>query len=452
MMKSITKPSSEDARVGRGRWLSALVLGFLLSLVSLNDASGQKTDVILIIADGFGWSDPSIHQKSAIKTPNIDSIGSEGIRADRYLVTEPGTASLAAILTGKYSISSRMNEGESPSEVPGNQFRFDDSSMGKVFRKNGYRTGWFGRPYFSGESEDSGDRLGFEIFPPTGNEKAGEFQSSGQKTDVPVAVANEVERGNEAILADFEQFLTGGTDDQSDAPYLAVITPFSYRPTDLVPAGVLQSLELEIEDDGDQTEARSAVSAYEIDRTVGKLLKLIADQEVGTEPLVIFTSSGREPEENRKPWLEEHGAGIDESGTRVPFFVKGKWVASGKMIVPPIADIDLLPSLKTFCSLLKDDADQSYDGVSMAALAYGLPMRWKDRMLFQFDTESGEAGAVRTIEWRAVRAPSEGSEWRLFHMFIDPRQENDLGEQNRSEVLKLSTKLKQAYDQRQNRD
>jgi hypothetical protein len=60
--------------------------------------------ILLILADDLGWSDVGYQNITAIQTPNIDKLASEGVILDNYYVQAVCTPTRSALLTGRYPI------------------------------------------------------------------------------------------------------------------------------------------------------------------------------------------------------------------------------------------------------------------------------------------------------------------------------------------------------------
>jgi arylsulfatase A-like enzyme len=90
------------------QWLIAIVLATMHinsdRAPKRNDEKHfQRPNIILIVADDLGYSDLQSYGNVAIHTPNIDSLGSGGVRFTRAYVTSPiCSPSRMGLMTGRY--------------------------------------------------------------------------------------------------------------------------------------------------------------------------------------------------------------------------------------------------------------------------------------------------------------------------------------------------------------
>jgi len=65
-------------------------------------AKGRKPNVVIILADDFGWKDAVCYGSTYLETPNIDRLASEGMRfTEAYSANPLCSPTRASILTGK---------------------------------------------------------------------------------------------------------------------------------------------------------------------------------------------------------------------------------------------------------------------------------------------------------------------------------------------------------------
>src|SRR5687767_14219434 len=134
----------------------------LLLMLGGHSAAAAKPNVLLIVSDDQGYSDLGCIGLKPLKTPYLDRLAAEGVRAANFYVTWPAcTPSRGSLLTGRYpqrnglydmvrndlvnyahryspeeyAVSPEMTLGLDPREV----------TLGDVLREAGYRTGMVGK-------------------------------------------------------------------------------------------------------------------------------------------------------------------------------------------------------------------------------------------------------------------------------------------------------------------
>lgn len=83
-----------------------LALCFLL--VSVSSVAAKPPNVVLILADDFGWNDVGYHG-SEIRTPHLDHLSERGVRLENYYVQPLCTPSRNQLMTGRYQV--RIHRG-----------------------------------------------------------------------------------------------------------------------------------------------------------------------------------------------------------------------------------------------------------------------------------------------------------------------------------------------------
>jgi arylsulfatase A-like enzyme len=82
-----------------------LLIVFVISVIGLASFQNKTTEpnIILIVADDLGYSDLASYGNKFIQTPNIDALGTNGVRFTQAYATSPICGpSRAALLTGRY--------------------------------------------------------------------------------------------------------------------------------------------------------------------------------------------------------------------------------------------------------------------------------------------------------------------------------------------------------------
>ncbi|XP_070542597.1 arylsulfatase B-like [Ptychodera flava] len=97
----ITSGGTSSACTGRKR---EAVLLFVATFLSLFEATSTvPPHILLILADDYGWHDIGYHD-SAIRTPNLDKLASEGVKLENYYVQPICTPTRSQLMSGRYQI------------------------------------------------------------------------------------------------------------------------------------------------------------------------------------------------------------------------------------------------------------------------------------------------------------------------------------------------------------
>ncbi|OFW30234.1 MAG: hypothetical protein A3G76_14550 [Acidobacteria bacterium RIFCSPLOWO2_12_FULL_65_11] len=120
----------------------------IVSLQTQPPATGRP-NVVLIMSDDMGYGDLSSFGATDIRTPNIDSIGRDGIRlTDFYATGVLCSPTRAALISGRYphryAIENALGaEGTFGLKVTG-------ASMPQILKNNGYATALVGKWHLGG--------------------------------------------------------------------------------------------------------------------------------------------------------------------------------------------------------------------------------------------------------------------------------------------------------------
>ncbi|SEB24674.1 arylsulfatase [Variovorax sp. YR216] len=124
----------------------------------------RQPNILVIWGDDVGWQNVSAYGMGTMgyTTPNIDSIGMEGIRFTDHYGQPSCTAGRAAFITGQYPIRSGMTTVGQPGDKLGIQAA--SPSLAEVLKKVGYRTGQFGKNHLGDNNANLPTVHGFDEF------------------------------------------------------------------------------------------------------------------------------------------------------------------------------------------------------------------------------------------------------------------------------------------------
>ncbi|RJF98558.1 arylsulfatase [Noviherbaspirillum saxi] len=147
------------------RMLTLLGTAFVfLAPLSASAQQNKQPNILVIWGDDIGWQNVSAYGMGVMgyTTPNIDSIGMEGIRFTDHYGQPSCTAGRAAFITGQYPIRSGMTTVGAPGDKLGMQAA--SPSLAEVLKKAGYRTGHFGKNHLGDNNEHLPTVHGFDEF------------------------------------------------------------------------------------------------------------------------------------------------------------------------------------------------------------------------------------------------------------------------------------------------
>ncbi|GAB3097447.1 arylsulfatase [Pseudomaricurvus hydrocarbonicus] len=145
------------------RPMLAVCLISMLCMATAN-AQSKRPNILVIWGDDIGWQNLSAYGMGTMgyTTPNIDSIGREGIRFTDHYAQPSCTAGRAAFITGQYPIRSGMTTVGQPGDKLGLQK--ESPSLAEVLKDAGYATGHFGKNHLGDRNEHLPTAHGFDEF------------------------------------------------------------------------------------------------------------------------------------------------------------------------------------------------------------------------------------------------------------------------------------------------
>lgn len=419
--------------------LLCLVSSFIIAHASFS----AQPNVLLIITDDQGYGDFSIHGNPHVQTPNIDRLGSEGVRFDRFYVNSFCAPTRAALLTGRWPLRTGCHgvthnrEAMRPSEV----------TMAEALKSAGYRTACIGKWHNGEQYPFTPAGQGFDnVFGFNNGHWNNYFDATllrGSKREATKGYISDV------LTDEAMKFITARQKEPFFC-YLAYNAPHSpYQ----VPDRYFDKFKTKGFEDN--------VAAFygmceNIDDNVGRLLAHLDTLKLAENTIVLFLTDngGTAGVKIYNAGMRGGKTSVHEGGSRVPLFVR--WPAAKWMphVVNQITShIDLFPTLMDLCDV--EISDSKLDGVSLKPLLQNSGS-WPERVLFThnpIDETNKFPGAVRTQRHRLVReikGPAGGSKakandssataWQLYDMQTDPGQEKDIAAEHPDLVKELAAK------------
>lgn len=406
-------------------------------------ADRARPNVVLCVTDDQGYGDVGLHGNPYLSTPNMDGLGRDGVRFERFYVNSFCAPTRAALMTGRYPLRCGVFGVTHNKET----MRSEEITIAEALRDAGYRTACFGKWHNGEQYPYTPPGQGFDEFFGFHNGHINNYfdaelirgamaeATRGFVTDVLTNEAIRFIRENKA--RPFFLYLP------YNAPHSPYQVPDSYYERHRAKG------------------LSEAVSAFygmceNIDDNLGRVLAALEKEDLARDTIVLFLTDNGSGTTGKIYNAGMRGAktSVHEGGCRVPLFVR--WpsgFAGGRKVAQIASHIDIFPTLLDLCGVPRP-AGPPLDGVSLRPLLEGRVDGWPDRVLFThnpIDETNRYPGAVRTQRHRLVReikGRSGGSgatnndagatPWQLYDMDADPGEENDLAKGMPAEVARLS--------------
>ncbi|HSI63637.1 MAG TPA: sulfatase-like hydrolase/transferase [Candidatus Saccharimonadia bacterium] len=130
----------------------AALAGAWLSLCTPAGAQGTKPNIILIMADDFGYECVTANGGESYKTPVLDKLASEGVRFTQCHVQPLCTPTRVQLMTGRYNVRNYLNFGT---------LLKTEKTFANVLKDAGYATGICGK-WQLGQEKELPQHFGFD--------------------------------------------------------------------------------------------------------------------------------------------------------------------------------------------------------------------------------------------------------------------------------------------------
>ncbi len=442
----------------------------------------QKPNVLVIMADDFGWKDVSYQGSVFYETPNLDRLASEGmVFTDGYAACSVCSPSRASIITGRYTPRSGITDWimgyqaeKTPQQLenyamigPQNVYNLplEETTFGDAFKAYDYSTCFVGKWHLAEDSTHYPQYQGFDKNiagwlkgGPNGDRKNGrgyyspyhnpELEDGPKDEFLTDRLVNEsiqwMESKKDEPFLMYLSFYTVHSPihpKPEKVPYykekarrmgLDTIAPFT---TDLQWLKDYPQKSWHWKERVLQSNAEYAALIESMDENIGRVLDFLKASGLDKNTVVVFTSdngglstaegspTSNAPLRGGKGWLYE-------GGIREPFIVKipGKTTA-GTVSNEPVHAVDVYPTILDACGLEVPNPE-AIDGLSLLPLIEGESLDRK-ALYWHYPHYGGKGdkpcGAIRKGDYKLIELFETGKV-ELYNLKEDISESNDLAE------------------------
>lgn len=306
-------------------------------------AVSGKTNIILIVANDFGFELPTYNGGQSYSTPELDYLAANGMLFQQAYNHPDGSPSRMAIITGKYNFRNYVRWGYLP---PG------EKTIGNMLKNAGYSTCWVGKWQLNGADKRIRS-AGFDnyiVYLPKGVGQRVNRYKDPKLYENGDYLPDSVTKGqySEDMMFDY---LSNFIDSNKTKPFFAVYATLlpaqPWVPTPDDPAYPTWNSK----NDGtlDDKKYFPGMVSY-LDKVVGKIRKKLEEEGLASNTVIMFTSATQTDSRITSLWNGQSIAGTktttNKLGTNIPLLAY--WpgtVAAGKRSSTLVDFTDFLPTM-----------------------------------------------------------------------------------------------------------
>jgi arylsulfatase A len=455
MKDSINMKSSKlKARLLVPKCLAALIIiasAFFRADIA-TAAAPPKMNVVLILADDFGWADLACYGSEYYESPNIDRLARDGMKfTQAYSACTVCSPTRAALLTGKYPARLHITDWipglppENPKLLVPDWTKYlplEEVTIARALKSANYATASIGKWHLGGEAYYP-DKQGFDI------NIAGTEAPSPKTYFAPYNIATLPEGPKGEYLTDrLGDEALHYIDQHKDKPFFLYFPHFAVHLPVQGKEDLVEKYRAKRHPGQSQSNAVYAAMIESMDQTVGRIRGKLDELKLADHTIVIFASDngGRVPTTSNKPLRVGKGS-CYEGGTRVPFIVYWPGVTKpGSVSDTPVISMDMYPTILEMIGL-KDPDHHGKDGVSLVPILKQTGKLKRDALFWHYPHyQHYQLGG--TTPYGAIHA----GDFKLIEFYDDMRVElynlkDDISEQKNladdipAKVADLRTKL-----------
>ncbi|MEO7649998.1 MAG: arylsulfatase [Bryobacteraceae bacterium] len=392
----------------------------------------RKPNVVLILTDDQGYGDLSLHGNDKLKTPNMDSIGKDGLQFTQFHVNPVCSPTRSSMLTGRYY----YRTGVVDTYLGRSMMYPDEVTLAEMLGGAGYRTGIFGKWHLGDHYPLRTIDQGFqESVVCTGGGLTQPSDPPGNTYFDPILMHNGKEQKYRGYCTDiFAAAAMEFIEQNKNRPFFAYIpTNAPHAPLQIDESYVAPFRAMGLDD----TTARIYGMVANLDENIGRVLAKLKVLNLEQDTIVLFITDNGPQQQRYNAGMRGRKASVYEGGIRVPCFVRWpRMVKAGRKVDRLAAHIDILPTLLEACGVAKPATSPKIDGRSLMPLIRDGKAAWTDRTIY-FQWHRGDvpelyrACAARNQRYKLV----DGKE--LYDVEADPAESRNIAAENPAIVASM---------------
>lgn len=435
-------------------------------LIQYNVHSQNKNmNLVFIMADDLGLNDTGYTGSDFYETPNIDKLSHEGmVFTEAYSSAANSAPSRACFISGMYTprhgifTVSPPDRGDRTKRKLISVPNIEDlskniTSLGELFKRNGYRCGHIGKWHLGDDNDGTGPlSRGFEIN--IGGGRVGTpysyyypYCDSKNRCHKGLENGKEGEYLTDRLTDEAVSFIKKSVSDS--VPFFLYLSHHAVHTPITAPENIVDKYNKKTKGKYHYNPIYAAM-VEKLDNSVGRVCSIIDSLGIKDNTILIFSSDNGGSEPITDNYSVRGGKGMPyEGGNRVPLIIRWHNVTKeGSTSKCPVINIDFFP---TFQMYLEDSIDKNLDGIDIYPLLSGKKSNVKRDLYWHFpaylesytnpeDFRAKPYTSIRSGKWKLIYF-YEDMRVELYDLDTDMKEEHDLSSKEKYVVDSLKKKL-----------
>ncbi len=419
-----------------------LAAASITMLAESNDQGVQdkpdSPNIIYILADDMGYGDIGCYGNKNIKTPNLDKLADEGIRfTDFHSNGAVSSPTRAALLTGKYQQRTGITGVITAKSHRDVGLPLSENTIADILRKEGYKTGIFGKWHLGYSKKYNPIHQGFDEFIGYMSGNVDYHSHVDQEGYYDWWRGDELinQRGytTDLITENAIDFIQRNKENPfflyiaHEAPH----SPYQNRESkaDRCPGGV-PGVDFPVSGSEKDIPSIYKDMVEILDENVGKTMEVLKELKLDNKTVVIFCSDNGANKNGSNGILKGFKGSVWEGGHRVPAIIRWSGrIKQGVTSNEPVLTMDIMP---TILEIAGHENYTGIDGISLADhLLNNKPL--PPRSLFW---QHGNYYSIRKNDWKLV-VYKKHEDPELYNLKSDVKEVFDVSDENPGIVKEL---------------
>jgi arylsulfatase A len=391
-----------------------LAAALALGAAVLASAAERKPNVVLIMADDFGYECVTANGGESYRTPHLDRLAATGMRFERCFVQPLCTPTRVQLMTGIYNVRNYIEFGLLDPKA---------TTFGHLLKRAGYATGICGK-WQLGKDPGLPQHFGFdESYLWQHTRRPPRYANPGLEHNGRELDFNGGEYGPK-LISDFAlDFVTRHRAEPFFLYYPMILT---HDPFQATPDSKAWDPKLKSEQEQRDVKHFAAMTEY-MDKMVGRLVAKLEELGLRENTLILFTGdngTGVQVTTRFKGADYKGGKGTRTArGNHTPLIAN--WpgrIPAGRVNDDLVCSVDFLPTL---CEAVGTEvpAALAIDGRSFLPQLLGRPGQPRDSYYMWYARNGGRNATFEFAQGRTLKLYRDGS---VYDLAADPFEEKPL--------------------------